>query len=194
MVHSLEIKRKVVHLFTGIFIALGYYFGFVSWQLLLAVIVAGFIVCHYAKTKFIPVVDWFLEHFDRKEDRRNFPGKGALTLVMGCFLAIVLFDKNTALAAMMILALGDSIGALLGPFGRIQNPLNKLKFVEGMVAGAIAGFVGAAIFVTWGQAFWASVIAMTVEGLDLKFQEMEMDDNILVPVVAGIVIKAMQAV
>lgn len=192
MLSNLEIKRKAVHLFVGVFLALFYYFGFISWRPLLLLIAVALIVSHYAKNHFVPVVDWFLDKLERPKDKKEFPGRGAIMLLIGSFLAIVLFPRDVAVASIMILALGDAISALLGPFGSIPHPWNKVKVIEGMIAGAIAGFVGAAVFVPYPQAFWASFIAMALETLDLEFFDTKIDDNVMIPLVAGIVMILMR--
>ena len=187
MLSALEIRRKAFHLFLGVFIALFFYFGFINWLFMLALVAIGFIVSHFAKTKNLPIIDFLLEKFDRPQDIKKFPGKGALMLLLGILLAMLLFEKNIAIASIMILALGDSIAALLGPFGSIVHPLNKLKLVEGAIAGTVSGFVGAAVFVKPWIAFWGSFVAMGLEALDIEFFQTRIDDNLMIPVVAGIV-------
>ncbi|MBI2124510.1 hypothetical protein HYT92_01840 [Candidatus Pacearchaeota archaeon] len=88
----------------------------------------------------------------------------------------------------MILALGDSISHLYGlNYGRIRYPLSKTKFLEGTIAGFAAGFLGALIFLPWHQAFLASFAAMIVEAIEIKVGANQVDDNLVVPVVAGAV-------
>lgn len=194
MLSNLEIKRKTVHLFAGLFLALFYYFDWLKWQFMLFVILVAFILSYYSRNHYVPVIEWFLERLDRKEDRKDFPARGAITLLVGVFLAMVLFPKDAGIASIMVLAFGDSVSAILGPFGTIPHPWNKIKLVEGMLAGTIAGFIGAAIFIPYWEAFWASFIAMALEILDLEFYKTRIDDNLMIPVVAGIVITLIRAV
>ena len=112
--------------------------------------------------------------------------------LLGSFFAIVLFPRDIAAASIMILALGDSFSRLVGPFGRILHPFDDTKFVEGLVAGAIAGFVGASVFVKPMEAIIASTISMFIEGFDLKIKGFKIDDNLIIPLVAGAVIWAMR--
>ncbi len=215
--NNLEIRRKAVHIFCGIFTAIFYYFGFIKWSYVLALVIVGGIFSYLIKVRnnpanyihkkwflinpfmrwwirghHIPIVDNMLDNFERDECKKTFPGKGALFLFIGMLLSMILFDvwlgyKDIAIASIMILTLGDSVSALLGPFGNIPHPLNKVKLIEGTIAGIIAGYVGAVIFVSPIEALLGSTVAMLVEALDLKFSKIKLDDNILVPLIAGIV-------
>ena len=101
--------------------------------------------------------------------------------------------KNIAMAAIMILALGDSVSRLVGPYGYLKHPFHSEKFLEGMIAGAAAGFLGALIFVSWLEALLASIIAMLIESIDLELNNFKIDDNLMIPVVAGGVIWAVRS-
>jgi len=88
----------------------------------------------------------------------------------------------------MILALGDSVSRLVGPYGYLKHPFHNEKFLEGVITGAAAGFIGALFFISWLPALIASTISMLIEGIDLEIKNFKIDDNLLIPVVAGGVI------
>ena len=103
---------------------------------------------------------------------------------------VELFDRDIALASIMILALGDSISHLVGEkYGRIKNIFNwkGTKLLEGTLAGTFAGFLGAAQFVSWQTAFVASFAAMVAEVIKIDFNDNTLDDNLVVPLIAGTV-------
>jgi len=105
----------------------------------------------------------------------------------------LLFDKDIAMASIMVLALGDSVSHLYGlHYGKIKHPLSNKKFLEGTIAGFVAGFIGALVFARWYEAFFASLAAMIVEGIEVKIGTRQIDDNIIVPLVAGGVLWAMR--
>ena len=106
----------------------------------------------------------------------------------GVFLAMVLFPKDITMAAIIVLALGDAIAPLVGQYGKIKHPLSEKKFLEGTIAGALVAFVGALIFVKHYEAALAAVFAMLAEGIDLRLGRHPLNDNIVIPVVAGAVI------
>jgi dolichol kinase len=78
--------------------------------------------------------------------------------------------------------------------GRKKHPLNNSKLLEGSIAGTVAGFLTAWIFVAWWQALIAAVVAMTIEALEIKIYEWDLDDNLTIPVVAAAVIFVLQLI
>jgi|TARA_Y100000310_G_scaffold344824_2_gene459796 dolichol kinase len=187
MLTKLEIKRQVFHIFFGIFLVLLLHFDFVDYLFLLIFFIIGLILSLSSKNIKIPLIHNFLKTFDREKDLETFPGKGAIFYVLGAFIVVLFFPKDIALASIMILALGDSISRLIGPYGYLQHPFHNKKFLEGAVAGIIAGFLGALFFVSWIPALIASTISMFLEGLDLRIKKFKIDDNLLIPVVAAAV-------
>ena len=107
----------------------------------------------------------------------------------GALLTIRIFPKDIALASLMILTFGDSLSFLFGYFlGKVKLRFNELKNMEGILAGMLAAFLGALFFVNVIEAFFASLFAMFVEGAGLKIGVSDVDDNFIVPLVAGTVI------
>ena len=122
--------------------------------------------------------------------RTRFPGRGTLFFVIGSLLVIQLFELKIALAAIMVLTLGDSVSHLFGAqFGQIKNIFNgkSRKLLEGTLAGTVAGFFGAMLFVPIPEAFLGSLGAMIAEVVQIDFNEKTLDDNMVVPLVAGTV-------
>ena len=192
--NGLEFRRRIFHIVSGfIFVGLIYYDIINALIVFIIVLFHGLMSLISMKYK-IPVIHWFLERLDRPKDRKYFPGKGSFYYCVGVLLAIVLFDKNVAMAGIMILALGDSIAPIVGQYGTIRFRYNKKKIVEGMIAGAIAGFIGALFFVAWHEALIASAAAMIAEGVGVRFEKVSINDNIIMPVVAGTVIYLLRSI
>ena len=102
------------------------------------------------------------------------------------------------MAAIVILALGDSIPYLVGSkFKMFRSPFNDNKYLEGSFAGWLAAFIGATLVLlirqsgSFGfivlQAGFASLIAMIAEGIDIQIKLNKIDDNIIIPIVASCV-------
>ena len=88
-------------------------------------------------------------------------------------------------------SLGDSISHIVGgKYGRLRNLFNgkSKKLYEGTIAGTLAGFLGALIFIPATEAFLASFTAMVAEVIKIDFNDHTLDDNLVVPLVAGTVI------
>jgi len=189
---KLEIRRQMFHLVCGLVIILGVYFNVLGIYFLLGVLVAGIVISLISRTRKLPVIHWFLENFDRKEDLKRFPGRGAIFELAGMCLALFLFPGDIALAAIAVLVVGDSIGPLIGQYGKIKHPFNQLKCIEGHIAAVAASFLVCLIFVSPLEAFLAPLIAMTFEVIEWELHKRLLDDNITVPLIAGAVIVVMR--
>ena len=114
------------------------------------------------------------------------PGEGFVFFLVGSLLAIKLFSQDIALASILILSFGDGISHLIGEgIGKRKILFNKSKNIEGLVFGVIAGTLTALFFVSFLEAFVASLAAMLVEAVEIKIRENHIDDNLFVPLVAG---------
>ncbi len=195
MLSKLELKRQAMHLLVGMVLVLLLYYNILSALALFLLIINGFLLSFICKHAQVPVISWFLNHFEREDKKNSFPGKGMLFLFIGSLLVIKLFEKDIALAAIMVLTLGDSFSHLFGAqFGRIKNVFNgkSRKLLEGTITGALAGFLGALFFVPLHEAFAGSIVAMIAEVIKIDFNDKTLDDNIVVPLVAGTVIFLMR--
>ncbi len=188
-VNNFELNRQLFHIFLGMVIVLLLRFGFLNKELILIVIIIGLILSYLSKKIRIPIIYELLEKFERAEDLKKFPGKGIIFYFIGAYIALLLFPKEIAMASIMVLALGDSISHLYGlHFGKIKQPFSKTKFLEGTIAGFVAGFLGALVFLPWFEAVLASLAAMIVEAIEIRLGTQQVDDNLIVPFVAGSVI------
>ncbi len=186
MLEEFEFRRKAFHTSLGIMLVLLIRFGVIGWMELLFLAISIIIFSMLIKKYRIPIIYRLLEMLERKKHLQGFVAKGLLFYILGAFLVVFLFPIDIALASIMVLAFGDSISHIFGvKFGRIRHPFNSKKFLEGMVAGTIAGFFAALFFVRWHEALAASLLAMFAEGIELKIGAEEVDDNITIPLVAG---------
>jgi dolichol kinase len=189
----LELKRQLFHLAFGLGLAALLSYGLVTPAILLGLAILGIALSVLARARRIPVVHWFLEHCERSEDRETFPGRGVIHYLLGCLLALAFFDKDIAIAGILVLALGDSVSHLVGRlYGRTPHPLNRKKLVEGWLAGIVAGAVGAATVVHPVEAIAASAVAMTLETVEWGTGKRVLDDNLFIPAVAALVIAAIR--
>lgn len=186
MVDNFELRRQIFHIFFGTSIVLLLFFEIFNAKILFMLLLVGGLLSFISKEIKIPGIDWFLKKFDREETLKKFPGRGAIFFIVGCLLAVKLFDKDIALASIMILTFGDSVSHLFGLYlGKIKHPLNGLKKIEGNLIGSIAGGFMAMFFVNFIWAFTGAFIAMIIEAVEFKMGNNVIDDNILTPLVAG---------
>ncbi len=151
----------------------------------LALLLFASILCVLSRWYKIPIIWWFLVHFDRKD--APFPGKGAWFFVLGFFLATFLFEKPIALASLSVMVIGDALSHLIGvQFGQIKHPFSNTKFLEGHFSGALVSAFVASFFVPWWIGLLGALAGMFIEGIDMVMGA-KLDDNVVVPVAAGIV-------
>ncbi len=185
----MEMRRQLFHVTVGVAIVALIYLDVLNEWGLLAILMAGFVLILLSRKYRIPIIYWCLERFERPEVMKIFPGKGSFFFVIGAFVVVLIFDKPIAMASIMVCALGDSLSHLVGKsVGRVKHPFSNTKFIEGHIVGAIAGALGAMLFVFPLTALVAASIAMFVEGIDIESgMRWILDDNLIVPLTAGIV-------
>lgn len=186
---KLEFRRQLFHLFLGVIIVALLVFGILDkTRLLLALIIGGIFSILSVNHK-IPLISTLLKTFDRKDVR--FPGEGAFYYILGCTLALYLFTFEVALASIMILALGDSFSHILGKGYGVKK--FGVKTLMGTSAGIFFGYFGALIFVNASMAFLGATISMLVEAIEIRVKGLVLDDNLLIPLIAGIVMQMVGA-
>ncbi len=178
-----EFGRQSIHVVAGLgIVAIGVLFGKpVLVQLLLTAVAAGlFIIQLKLMKKRLPLIDWVLANFERSGV--EFPGKGAMHYFAGA-LFLVTFAKtfSFALAGIAILALADGLATIVGRFSKKRTRLNwhPAKTWEGTLAFFLSGVAAATPFIGLWPATAYSFILALVESVDV-----EVDDNLLIPVAA----------
>ena len=188
-IKKFELNRQIFHLALGIGIVIMLMYGIITKEAILLAIITGFILSVLSRRLKIPIINQLLQKFERKKDIKNFPGKGIIFYLAGVYISLFLFPTEIAMASILVLALGDSVSHIYGlHFGKINHPLSKTKFLEGTIAGFAAGFAGALICLPWHEAFFASLAAMIAEAIEIKIGAEQVDDNLIMPIVAGAVV------
>lgn len=188
-----EFKRQLVHILLGllvIFLALKDR-NLTLWILLALILFGVLLSLLHLKFRF-KTAEFLLKGFEREKYRERFPFKGALFFLTGCLLVLKIFSFDIALASIAILTFSDSVSHIIGLYGRRSNPLNTAKNIEGAVSGFVAGTIAGAFFVPLLLALAASAASMFAEALSFKLQGEDVDDNVIIPLVAGTVIFLLQ--
>jgi dolichol kinase len=187
----LELRRQVFHFLFGIVIVILLNFNLINVSSLLFIFAIGVMIALISAYKRLPFFSWMLDVFERKD--ALFPGQGAILYFVGIILSVWFFPRNIALGSIMILAVGDSIGPIVGKtLGKRKSPVNA-RFVEGILAGILCATLAAMFFVSFWHAFIASVVSLLIESLELKYLHRSIDDNIYIPLIAGIVLVLLEA-
>ncbi len=183
---KLEIKRKIFHVIGGLLLILLIYLNILTQNILAIILVFTLIASFLFKKYKLPVINLFLEHFERDINKKNFPARGVFTFFTGALLLLILFEKNIVLASLAILTIGDAVSSVSSLY--FKKKKNRKTFYGTILAMAFS-FLGALMFVDYKLALPAAIIGMLVESVELKvYRNIVIDDNITVPLAAGFVI------
>lgn len=110
--------------------------------------------------------------------------------LLSCLLLLLFFDLNIAYASILILAFGDTAASFVGRnMGRMKNPLNEKKTVEGSLAFFATSVFAAMLFIPTYMAIVVAFIVSIIEALPLRI-----NDNLAVPLSAGVVMYLLKLV
>ncbi|MCS7171018.1 MAG: phosphatidate cytidylyltransferase [Aquificaceae bacterium] len=181
IIGDLETRRKVFHLF-ALLLWLPPLYLFPGWLLtLLFVIVIVMNLITLLRLWEDRLRPYYLFVY-KLERRRNYskPGIQALWANLGIFLSFLLFGRESALVAVVVLAVGDAFASVVGMrYGRRRI---GERSIEGSLAFFFSTLLVLALLIGLWKALLVSFFSALVELLPLR-----LDDNFTVPIVAGLV-------
>ncbi len=181
-----ELGRKIVHMLIGIAALLLLINNIITPLIIFIILIIGTLGSLLSLKFKIPILSFFLDNFERSEEKNKLPGVGIILAVVGSLLALQLFERNIALASITILTFADPISHLIGKlFGKTKSFLDKKKNIEGHIAGIIISSLFAMFFVHPILAFSGALVAMLFEAIIIEIQKVQLDDNLIIPLAAG---------
>ena len=187
---SQEIYRKFYHIYTGaIVILLAYYSVFLT-VVLIAFAIWLLIVAEYLRNRWGGTVTAFVKelfnHALREEERSRIYTASIFFAFSSC-LSLMAFELKYAVAAISIIAFGDTFASLIGKrYGKHKWIYNKNKSIEGTIGGLVAVTIALVLFgfePLW-LAFLIAFVGMLFESLPF-----EIADNIFIPLTFVMAIK-----
>ena len=178
-----EAKRKTIHI-CGIAIPVLYLF--LSRESILFAFGLAFII--------IFAIEWLrlrgivsLPCIRNKEEREI----GAYVFFMiGAFLSILIFEKRVAIAAIFILAIGDAASALAGAAINEYTPEpyeRSMKAPEVMLVMFVTSLIpGWLVLHSVPVAVLGALGATIADGVPLRVHNVQIDDNLTIPLFAGV--------
>ncbi|MFC2174290.1 diacylglycerol/polyprenol kinase family protein [archaeon] len=193
MIIDLETRRQAVHLFSGLFFASVVHlttmeegFAFLG--------IAALLTFAFSKMikggKKVPFLSWLVDKTERKGKP---PASGVTWYFLGVLFIFVAsmylgIAKEFVVAAMLIVAIGDSICTGLGrKIGRKKLPRTKTKSYEGSLVGFGAAFFGAAFVLKLLLPTTEAMIiagAGAIVGMIAEAYLTMIDDNLSIPILA----------
>jgi len=201
-----EVTRKSVHM-AGFIIPLAYYF-FIPRAWLLVVLGAGVAVAAFLeliRTSGNPV---FPKILLRGHEEKGVLG-GYFFAVLSAFLAVLIFDKTVAIAAMLFLDFGDGITGLAGAIMTMYgNKADKRDYDHkpGTIAGelsdavrhhkspwlmavmfVVCGLIGLALYPSLSPLaiILGALGAVVADAFPWRFFGFIVDDNLSIPLLSG---------
>ena len=185
-----EIGRKIIHI--TILIVLAAYFiiqdsmvsagytAVLAKQVALLSLVALliiFLILEYLRLELGWRMPFFSQFIRPKEQNRMY---GVIYFLSATIISLAVFNKEIALAALLMTTFGDMVAALIGKkYGTTLIYRNKTwaGFLAEMGTNLVVGFlVLDSIYVILGMAIVATVVETLVD---------ELDDNLLIPILSG---------
>ncbi len=188
-----NIRRKLFHLVYGVVLAGLIQFDMINTvQLGLITLISGALVM--SSQYLIPKnISLLVLYFERQKDPKYY-GLGPFFFLVSAFVTTLIFSKPIAIAAILNLAVGDSVNALLGHFWKKkswlskvlpENSLNPKKRLEASFTATIATIIVALNYVTPVQALLGSTVTLLLEYSEPKFRGKKIDDNLIIPTASG---------
>lgn len=181
-----ELKRKIVHVTLGILIISLLNYNLIDDFTLFVVLVCTIFISVASKFLYIPIWDQIIDELDRPDSKKVFPGRGLIYFIAGALLSVKLFPQDVAFASIMIVTVGDSAACLVGMSYKLLAKRNgSKKEIFGTFSALVLSIGFAMIFVSFKEALLASTIALFAELAEVRLNEQKIDDNLIVPLIAG---------
>lgn len=182
---SRDVLREVIHA-SGFFIpVLCIFFGKLPIALMIFAVIGFYFASELLRLfrKNLPVISDITRLAASQIEIYDFV-TAPLYFGFGILLTLIFFNPPASYAAIGCFALGDSTASIFGGlFGRTPLPINKIKTLEGSLAGFFFAFLAGAVFVSPFLALAGAAAAMLFEWLPLP-----VNDNILIPLCTGFVL------
>ena len=185
-----EVGRKIIHI--TILIVLAAYFviqdslvsagytAVLAKQVALLFLVALliiFLILEYLRLELGWKMPFFSQFIRSKEQNRMY---GVIYFLSATIISLAVFNKEIALAALLMTTFGDMVAALIGKkYGTTLIYRNKTwaGFLAELGTNLIVGFlILDSIYVILGMAIVATIVETMVD---------ELDDNLLIPIFSG---------
>lgn len=200
-----EVIRKSIHLLSIIFLVA---YVLVSKEvnhkvalLFLSFMLIILFELEYARVEVGAKIPFLKKLWEYRRDKEKNHMGAEIYFLLGSIICLAIFDLRIAAAAMLMVTFGDLAAALVGTkFGKTPLPYIKGKAWEGLLAELAVDLAIGIIVLrepvngrmwwdsSWlpaGDPMWLIIVVMAVSATVVETAVKKLDDNLLVPVVAG---------
>jgi len=178
-----EVKRKTIHI-CGVAIPVLYLF------LQKELIILGFLLSFLV----IFILEWLRFRgvislpFLRKKEHKEI---GAYVFfAIGAFISVLIFEKSIAIAAILMLAIGDSASALAGAVVNVDKPELYEKRAKPPAVMLVMFFtsliIGWLVLHSVGVAVFGAIGATIADGVPIRVYGVTLNDNLTIPLFSGV--------
>ena len=188
-----EISRKLIHV-SSLIIPLTYFYLIKDKNLMIAILLIltlmSLSIEYFRRNRRGYIRFFFQKHF--KSILRSNEAKGHLTgatwMLIGFTLAVIIFDFEVAVLALLFLSVGDAVAALVGralPIGKIWN-----KSILGTLSGFfLCVFFGLAINNTLPLQI---IVFGAISGMLIELIPLKINDNFSIPIFSGFIMQILK--
>lgn len=181
--HS-EVKRKTIHVVGGFLIVAGYlalesYWGHRLALMGLVLALVLLLIGEYARLE-LKLMRFFREVLRPEEQGRP---SSAVPLLVASIIAFAAFDQNIAVAAVLMITLGDAAANWARRNFNKNSKERPMQLTHADVIEFIVNLVVAFLVLQdWNIALPMALVATAVEAFSFK-----LDDNLTVPIASGFI-------
>lgn len=174
-----ELQRKAVHA-TSVLIVIFYYFLPKEAILLpMTLFLILFLEVEFIRIDLRLKLPFFHKLYREKEEGRL---SGNVFFFIGAIIAISVFSKEIAIAAILMTTIGDAFAAIFGKrFGKTWIPKLKDRAVEGCMAEFVVDLLIGLVFLN----SWLVILVMAGTATIVETVVNKIDDNLLIPLFSG---------
>jgi len=185
-----ELIRKIIHFSASVIALLYYRFDKSTMLVITFVLAGGFLFADLLRMFQVRIEKYFHIIFSpllrTREKYKDLTG--ATYLFVAVFFTVLLFDRNSAIASILILTVSDTLAALIGKkYGR-----NKIGFKS--VEGSITFFIATCVIIRLVVKPEDIFILLFISGL-VTFVEaapIYINDNLSIPLISGLLLTVFQ--
>ncbi|OGF44651.1 MAG: hypothetical protein A2452_08040 [Candidatus Firestonebacteria bacterium RIFOXYC2_FULL_39_67] len=201
-----EVIRKSIHLFSVIFL-IAYVLVSKEVNHKVALLFLSFMLIilfelEYARVEVGAKIPFLRKLWEYRRDKEKHHMGAEIYFLLGSIISLAIFDLRIAAAGILMVTFGDLTAALVGTkFGKTPLPYIKGKAWEGFLAELAVDFlIGFMVLrlpvngrmwwdTCWwlpaGDPMWLIIAVMAVTATVVETAVKKLDDNLLVPVIAG---------
>jgi len=200
-----ELVRKSIHLFSIIFL-IAYALVSKTVNHKVALLFLSFMLVILFELEYVRVelgakIPFLRKLWEYRREKEKEKMGAEIYFLLGAIISLAIYDLRIAAAGILMVTFGDMAAAVIGTkYGKTPLPFIKDKAWEGFLAELAVNFIIGfmvlrqpvngkmwwdSLWLPAGDPMWLIIIVMAVSAAVVETAVSKLDDNLLVPVIAG---------